>query len=84
MPETCAANSGAVWAKALRTASAGISQMEVPDNFAIGVREMGQVRGRCHGDGITETGKNVTSPETRSKETKCRDQESAVQRGIHY
>lgn len=71
-------SSGAVRAKALRTPSAGIAQMEVPDNFAIGVWEIRQVRGRCHDHGVTKFFKNVTGPETRREETKSRDQESTV------
>ncbi len=44
-------------------ARVGAVQMEVPGDFAIGVRKMGGVEGGCDGSGITEAAVDVVGPE---------------------
>ena len=59
-------------------ARVGAAQVEVPGDFAIGVREMGGVGGGCDGNGITEAVMDVTGPEVRCKQAKGGHQATAV------
>ena len=59
----CAAAGAAV----LR-AHVGAAQVEVPGDFAIGVREMGDAGGGCDGNGITEAVMDVAGPEARCEQ----------------
>ena len=67
----------AVWA-AVQRARVGAAQVEVPGDFAIGVREMGGVGGGCDGNGITEAVMDVAGPEARCEQTEGGHQATAV------
>ncbi len=43
----------------------GAAQVEVPGDFAIGNREMGEVGGACDGSSVTDAVMDVAGPEAR-------------------
>ena len=59
-------------------ARVGASQVEVPGDFAIGVREMGGVGGGCDGNGVTEAVMDVAGPEARCEQAEGGHQATAV------
>ena len=59
-------------------ARVGAAQVEVPGDFAIGIREMGGVGGGCDGNGITEAVMDVAGPEARCEQTEGGHQATAV------
>ena len=52
--------------------------MEVPGDFAIGVREMGDVGGGCGGNGIMEAVMNVAGPEARCEQAEGGHQSTSI------
>ena len=52
--------------------------MEVPGDFAIGIREMGGVGGGCDGNGITEAARDVVGPEAHCEQAEGGHQATAV------
>ena len=69
--------SAAAGAAVLR-ARVGAAQVEVPGDFAIGVREMGGVGGGCDGNGVTEAVMDVAGPEARCEQAEGGHQATAV------
>ena len=60
-------------------ARVGAAQVEVPGDFAIGVREMRDVvGGGCDGKGVTEAVMDVAGPEARCEQAEGRHQATAV------
>ena len=59
-------------------ARVGAAQVEVPGDFAIGIREMGGVGGGCDGSGITVAVMDVAGPEARCEQAEGRHQATAV------
>ena len=82
MPKTCTSSAlrtaARAEAEALRATSTKTPEMEVSDNLTIGVRGLWRIRRGCYGNGVAKFVMNVASPEAKSKETKSRNQESAV------
>ena len=52
--------------------------MIVPGDFAIGVREMGNVGGGCDGNGVTEAVMDLAGPEARGEQAEGGHQATAV------
>ena len=69
--------SAAAGAAVLR-ARVGAAQVEVPGDFAIGVREGGGVGGGCDGNGIAEAVVDVASPEARCEKAEGGHQTTAM------
>ena len=59
-------------------ARVGAAQVEVPGDFAIGIREMGGVGGGCDGSGVTEAAMDVAGPEARCEQAEGGHQATAV------
>ncbi len=69
--------SAAAGAAVLR-ARVGAAQVEVPGDFAIGVRETEGVGGGCDGNGIAKTVMDMAGPEARSEQAKVGHQTTAM------